>query len=192
LGCEKKGVGFMKRVLLTVAIALLIPGLLGAATATMGLYDAAGKLYYEPSNGVPFQLYLYLIQSDYYVTSIEYQLVPENSYFTVQSVEYPANVGVVLGDPLAGHTVSYWPPMSGLPNGCDVMLTLNCVTTRNCTAMKDYELIIGVHPDSGELRGTYDPGDEFFPIVGLTTYLCLDQVGTEDDDTWGAIKSLYR
>ncbi|MBN2185599.1 MAG: hypothetical protein JW746_09755 [Candidatus Krumholzibacteriota bacterium] len=182
----------MKRVLLTVAIALLIPGLLGAATATMGLYDAAGKLYYEPSNGVPFQLYMYLIQSDYYVTSIEYQLIRENSYFTVQSVEYPSNVGVVLGDPLTGHSVTYWPPMSGIPNGYDMMMTLNCVTSRNCTAMKDYELIIGVYPGSGELRGTYDPEGEFFPIVGLTTYLCLDQVGTEEEGSWGAIKSLYR
>ena len=182
----------MKRVLLTIAIALVIPGMLGAAPATMGLYDAAGKLYYEPTSGVPFQLYLYLIQSDYYVTSIEYQLVPENTYFTVQSVEYPDNAGVILGDPLSGHQVSYYPPMDGLPNGYDIMLTLNCVTTRNCTAMRDYELIIAEHPVSGLLGGTYEPGDDFFPIIGLTTYLCLDQVDVEEEGSWGAIKSLYR
>lgn len=181
----------MKRVLLIVAFALLIPGLIGATTATMGLYDAAGKLHYDPSNGVPFQMYLYLVQSDYYVTSIEYRLVIPNSYFTIQSVDYPANMGTVLGDPLAGHTITYWPPMSGLPTGYALMLTLNCVTTRGCNNMKDYPLAIGVHPVSGELQGTYDPEGDFFPIVGLTTYLCLDQVPVEDG-TWGAIKSLYR
>lgn len=181
----------MKRVLLIVAFALLVPGLVGAYPATMGLYDAAGKLHYEPTNGVTFQLYLYLVQSDYYVTSIEYQLVIPNTNLTIQSVEYPASMGTVLGDPLVGHTITYWPPMTGLPSGFDLMATLNCATTRSCNNMKDYPLAIGVHPVSGELQGTNDPGGEFFPIVGLTTYLCLDLIEVENG-TWGAIKSLYR
>ena len=180
----------MKRVLLTIAIALLIPGLVSAAGAVMGLYADGGKLYYQPSNGVPFPLYLYLIQSDYYVTSIEYQLVIPNTNFAVLSVEYPANMGTTLGDPATGHTVTYWPPMTGLPSGFDLMATLNCTTYRNCNSMSDYPLAIGAHPVSGELQGTYDPEGDFFPIIGLTTYLCLDQIGLEEG-TWGAIKSLY-
>ncbi|MBN2069925.1 MAG: hypothetical protein JW814_00600 [Candidatus Krumholzibacteriota bacterium] len=183
----------MKRVLLTVAIALLIPGLLGAADATLGLYSD-GKLHYQPSMLTSFQLHLFLVQSDYYVTAIEYLLLAPDANFQVQSVEYPSNQQVSIGsptDPLEGHAISYWPPMTGFPDGYDLMATLNCITVAPCELMPDYPLLITVNPESGELRGTYYPENETFPIIGLTTYLCLDQIAVEDG-TWGAIKSLYK
>ena len=54
-----------------------------------------------------------------------------------------------------------------------------------------FSFFIGPHPDSGEIRGTFAPENELFPIVGLTSIICPDLVGTQEEN-WGAIKSLYR
>jgi hypothetical protein len=164
--------------------------MLAAGDATLGLYSD-GKMHYEPTMLQTFQLHLYLVQSDYYVTAIEYQLVTPDGNFAVSSVDYPANQQNSIGHPQAGHAINYWPPMSGFPDGYDLMATFNCVTVQPCELMPDYPLTISVHPDTGELRGTYYPENDTFPIIGLTTYLCLDAVPVEDG-TWGAIKSLYK
>jgi hypothetical protein len=63
----------MKRVLLTVAVALLIPSILMAAPVTVGVYFD-GSLVYTPTGGpsTSFKASLYMIQNDYYVTGVEY------------------------------------------------------------------------------------------------------------------------
>jgi hypothetical protein len=181
----------MKRVLLTVAVALLIPGLLGAAPATMGVY-VDGKLHYTPAAPLSFfDMYLYLVQSDYFVTAVEYQLVRPNGNFVLTGVSYPDNFSIELGDPLSGHAITFWPPMTGYPTGYDLLATYHCMTLLPCENMPNYPLTIGVNPGSGELRGTYSPDNDFFSIIGLTTYLCPDGVANEAG-SWGTIKSLYR
>ena len=57
--------------------------------------------------------------------------------------------------------------------------------------LADYPIVIGPHPGSGELWGTFYPDNETFPIIGLTSTLCPEFVGVEST-SWGAIKSLYR
>lgn len=181
----------MKRVLLTVAVALLIPGLLGAAPATMGVYYD-GKLQYTPAAPLtPFDMYLYLVQSDYFVTAVEYQLTQPAGMFVLTGVSYPANFSVELGDPIGGHSITFWPPMTGYPTGYDLLATYHCLTLAPCASMPNYALTVAAHPVSGELRGTYSPDNEFFPIIGLTTWLCPDGVANEEG-SWGTIKSLYR
>lgn len=181
----------MKRVLLTVAVALLIPGLLGAAPATLGVYFD-GKTYYTPAAPfTEFNLYLYLVQSDYFVTAVEYQLTQPGGMFVITEVTFPPNFQVQLGDPFAGHSIAYWPPMSGYPNGYDLLATYHCLTLAPCASMPNYALTIGPNPGSGALQGSYYPDNELFPIIGLTTYLCPDGVANEDG-SWGTIKSLYR
>ncbi len=109
LGSASKGVGLMRKLLLAFATALLIPGMLGAAT--LGAYfETPSRMADSPA---PF------------------------SFFDV------------------------YPPM------------------------------IGPHPDSGEIRGTFAPENELFPIVGLTSIICPELVGTQEE-SWGAIESLYR
>jgi hypothetical protein len=182
----------MKRVLLTVAVALLIPGLLLAQPKTMGVYfDGGYKLTKNPAALTPFQAQLYLVQSEYFVTAVEYQLVVPDGNFVVTGVSYPANFSVELGDPVSGHSITFWPPMTGYPDGYDLLATYDCLTLLDCALMPDYPITVGPHPVSGELRGTYSPDNEFFPIIGLTSYLCIDQIANETE-SWGAIKSLYR
>jgi hypothetical protein len=183
----------MKRVLLIVAVALLIPGLLAAQPmAQMGIFFEGGyKTTYTPTPFVPFQAQLFIIQSEYYVTAVEYQVLRPDANFVITGVTYPANFAAELGDPMSGHSITFWPPMTGYPNGYDLLATYNCLTLVDCAQMPDYPLEIGPHPDSGELRGTYSPDNDFFPIIGLTSYLCPEVVGAENQ-SWGAIKSMFR
>jgi hypothetical protein len=185
----------MKRVLLLMAIALLIPGMLGA-TAMLGLYFAPGQMALTPAPGTPFKIYLYLHQADYFITGIEYQLLtpsdPTHVMFSLSpSIEYPDNMTVNLGDPFNGHSIGYYPPFNGFVPGYNLMCTMTGMITVPCSTMYDYSLVIGPHPESGELRGTYAPDNDFFPIIGLTSRLCPEAYAT-DETSWGAIKSLYK
>jgi hypothetical protein len=186
----------MKRVLLTLAVALLIPGMLNAAT--MGAYFGFGgsqMAYSPPAPFSFFDVYLYLHNSNYYVTAVEYQLQtpldPGHALFAYQGVEYPDNMSVDLGDPFVGHSITYWPPLNGYIPGYNLLATLkDCYITGPCGSIIDYPLVIGPHPDSGELRGTFTPDHDFFPISGLTSILCPVEFAAEET-SWGAIKSLY-
>lgn len=190
----------MKRVLLIFAVALLIPGMLSAAT-TMGVYFGymPGEMNYHPTEFVFFDAYLYLHHADVYITAVEYQLVTPNdlghALFTITALDYPDNMSINLGNPFSGHSIAYWPPLNGYVPGYNLMCKYTCITTDNCLdeggVLVNYQLVIGPHPDSGELRGTYFPDNLFFDITGSTSLLCPDPNEIEEE-SWGAIKSMYR
>lgn len=183
----------MKRVLLIVAVALLIPGLLAAQPmAQMGIFFEGGyHLTYSPPALTMFKAQLFIIQSEYFVTAVEYQVVRPDTRFVITGTSYPPNFSVELGDPMTGHSITFWPPMTGYPNGYDLLATYDCLILQDCALMPDYPLVIGPNPESGELRGTFSPDNDFFPIFGMTSYLCPEVVGAENQ-SWGAIKSMYR
>jgi hypothetical protein len=52
--------------------------------------------------------------------------------------------------------------------------------------------VVGPHPDSGFLRGTFAPENEFFDIIGLTSVLCPEEPVAVEEESWGTIKSMYR
>jgi hypothetical protein len=168
--------------------------MLMAQNPTMGIFFA-GKLHYDPVPFTMFDARLYLVQDTYYATAVEYQLQtptdPGHAFFVISSISYPSNFSAELGDPFTGHSITFWPPNTGFPDGYDLLATYTCFTTVECEAMPDYPLVIGPHPDTGFLRGTYSPDNEFFDITGLTSILCL--YGTPNDsESWGAIKSMYK
>jgi hypothetical protein len=185
----------MKRVLLTVA-ALLIPSILMAAPVTVGVYFH-GSLAYTPTAGpgVPFVGALYMVQNEYYVTGLEYSLVtpndPAHSQFIITGYTYPPNHSLTLGSAFAGQAITFWPPLTGYPDGYDLLVTYECRVLAPCAQMWDYPIVVSADPGSGYLRGTYAPNNYFFEITGLTSFICPEQIGTEEE-SWGAIKSMYR
>jgi hypothetical protein len=185
----------MRKLLLAIAMALLIPGMLSAATLGVYFSNAPATMAYAPAPFSFFDVYLYLHDAEFYVTAVEYQLQtpvdPSHALFSIVSVTYPDNGTVALGDPFTGHAIAYWPPLNGFMPGYNLLVTLRCMTTAPCGSLSDYPLVIGLHPGSGELRGTFAPDNEFFQIAGLTSVLCPEQIGTQEE-SWGAIKSLYR
>ena len=187
-----KGSWIMKRVLLTVAVALLIPSILMAAPVTVGVYFD-GSLAFTPTGGpsTAFKASLYMIQSDYYVTGVEYALYTPSPEFVIAGYNYPPNHALALGDAINGHSITYWPPLTGYPDGYDLLVNYECYFTSNCNQWSNYTIEVGPHPDSGYLRGTYSPNNDFFDIIGLTSFICPEGVAVEDN-SWGAIKSMYR
>lgn len=182
----------MKRVLLTVAVALLIPSILMAAPVTVGVYFEGSLAYTPPSSpGQSFMGSLYMIQNEYYVTGMEYSLITPDVNFIINGYSYPPSHALALGDAFNGHSITYWPPLTGYPDGYDLLVNYECYFTSNCSQVSNYTIEVGPHPDSGYLRGTYSPDNEFFDIIGLTSWLCPEGVGTEEE-SWGAIKSMYR
>ena len=183
----------MKRVLLTVAVALLIPSILMAAPVTVGVYFDGG-LTYTPTGvpGDPFLGSLYMVQSEYYVTGLEYALETsiEGTFF-ITGYSYPPTHALSLGDAFNGHSITYWPPLTGYPEGYDLLVNYECRFVATCEQAVNYEIRVVANPDSGFLRGTYSPNNDFFDIIGLTTYMCPEGVGTEEK-SWGTIKSMYR
>jgi hypothetical protein len=167
----------MKRVLLTVAVALLIPSALMAFTPMIGVYFE-GHLTYTPAfDGNPFSAHLYTVQEEYNITGIEYSLVtpmdPMHTMFAIIGWSYP-------------------PFLAGFPDGYNLLVTYECLAlTESCDGMWDYPIEVHPDPRSGFLRGTYEPDNEFFDFVPLTSWLCPEQIGTEEE-SWGAIKSMYK
>ena len=184
----------MKKMISALAIMILIPGML-MACPTLGVYYG-GRLHYDPVGPyTQFELYLYIVHWEHFVTAVEYQLVtptdPSHASFLILGVTYPPNQSLFLGNPFIGHSITFWPPVTGYPDGYDLLATYTCLTVVPCEQMYDYPLVIGPHPDSGKLRGTFYPDNDMFKITGLTTYLCLNEISVAGD-SWGVIKSLYK
>lgn len=184
----------MKRVLLTVA-ALLIPSILMAAPATVGVYFDGTLTGTHPGAYTPFIGSLYIVQSEYYVTGVEYSLVtpndPAHAQLIIQGYTYPPSHSLTLGEAWGGQSLTYWPPLTGYPEGYDLLVTYQFLALAECVDMPDYPIVVSPHPDSGYLRGTYSPNNDFFEITGLTSFLCPESIATEEE-SWGAIKSMYR
>jgi hypothetical protein len=187
----------MKKVLLVLIAALVVPGLLSAQT--MGVYfENPGQMAYTPVAPV-FEGLLYLHNADYYVTAVEYMLSapldPTHVLVQLIGTSYPDNMSVELGDPfdtVLGHSLSYWPPLNGYTPGYNLLATYTFYMPNGpCVGIVDFPLVIVANPSSTFLRGTYHPDNLTFPIIGLTSILCPEQVGVEEE-SWGAIKSLYK
>lgn len=184
----------MKRALLIMSVMLLLPGVV-AADGTVGVFfDGPGVMDYCPATGEWFTGYLYMHAAEYYITGIEYQLLtpmdPTHTMVIMGVPEYPDNSTLQLGDPFTGHTITYWPPLNGYMPGYNLLCTFNFYTVAG-DGLEEYPLVIGPHPETEELRATYYPNNYYFYPAGLTSLLCPTVTATEEE-SWGAIKSLYR
>lgn len=193
----------MKRALLILAVALLIPGVLSAQDALIGVYfdvppDAAPEtMHHYPTGGASFTGYLYSLNAAYYITGIEYQLLtptdPTHVAIYLFETVLPPSASLTIGDPFAGHAITFWPPLNGYMPGYNLMATYTFYAAVDCYTgvLQDYPIVVGPNPDSGELRGTYSPDNDYFHPIGLTSILCPVETANREE-SWGAIKSLYR
>jgi hypothetical protein len=167
------------------------------AGTTMGLYfdHWPGKMDYSPPPTSFFDVYMYLHDAPYFVTALEYSLLtpadPAHSLFIIVETELTASAVVELGSPWEGHSLAFWPPLSGFDPGYNMICKYTCMTLAPCGAgIMDYPIVVGPHPVSAELWGTYFPDNNTFPIVGLTSIICPVLIGVEET-SWGAIKNLF-
>jgi hypothetical protein len=192
----------MKRLLIVAMLILIVPASGIAASATLGLYFCPHMYYFPAGPYEVFEAHLYIVQNEYSVTGIQYALEtpsdPTHSLLVLLGIEYPFNHTVDIGDPWTGHAVTYNPPMDCYPYGYDLMMTYTFMTTVECEQMWDYQIYVVGHPDAGlehpvygGLYGTYAPYHEAFDIGGLMSVICPTEVDAKEE-SWGAIKSMYR
>ncbi len=188
------------KVVLLFAVLLLVPAMI-CAQATMGAYFGyvPGLMAYYPTPFSHFDVFIYLHNSNVYVTAVEYQLQtptdPGHVYFMISEIHYPELYSVSLGSPFDGHSITYWPPLDGWNPGYNELCRLVCFTIEPCWneggALFEYFLVIGPHPDTGEIKGTYWPGNLPFPIIGLASKICPDEPVGVEEESWGAIKAMF-
>jgi hypothetical protein len=193
----------MKRVLLAMLAILVIPGMVLAASATIGVYVDGGKLYYSPAGAyTAFDAYLYVVQDQYKITGVQYMLEtpsdPTHSQLVLLNIEFPFQYSIDIGDPWNGHAITYSPPVDHYPYGYAMLVKYEFLTQVDCPDMLDYLINVVDHPDTGlwipecdGLYATYPPNHEPFCLDGLTTTLCPTETDAEEE-SWGAIKSMYK
>jgi hypothetical protein len=191
---------FAMKMVILIAVLLLVPAML-CAQATMGVYFGyvPGLMVYDPTPFSFFDVFIYVHNSNVYVTAVEYQLQtptdPGHVSLQISSVSYPENYSVSLGDPFNGHSITYWPPLDGWSPGYNELCKLECFTTEPCLdeggTLIEYFMVIGPHPETGEIKGTYWPGNLPFPIIGLTSKVCPEEPVGVEEESWGAIKAMF-
>jgi hypothetical protein len=193
----------VKRSLLILAVLMiLVPETLGAAT--LGLYFDMKMNAMARDVDVEsfFDVYIYLCAADHYVNALEYRILapsdPALEFIELDKVTLPENIVLEMGDPMAGHSIAFWPPLNGYYPGYNFILKMRFISHAECPMVPpgpgpviwDYPLVVGPHPDSGQLIGATWPEAEIFPIIGLTSTLCPRAIASEKT-SWGAIKSLF-
>jgi hypothetical protein len=193
----------MKRVLLAVAVTLVIPSIL-IAEPTVGVYFEDMELAYTPAVTTPFYAALYIQQTEepiVQITAIEYSLelskdgVPiapgDPLIVAIDPDGWPWEYSIDYGDIWGGHAITYFPPLSPDSQGFDLLATYEMVLLQDCTAAGEITVTVKEDPRSGYLRGTYYPDADKIYCVGLSSLVCPAEVGTKEE-SWGAIKSMYR
>ena len=178
------------------ALVLLVPAA-ALTQPTMGVFFtyAPGNIYYSIMDGPPhlFDGYVYAHNLYCHLLSCEFQLVIENPAIMVQSTEYLQD-SASIGEPTAGVSISYWPPLDGWSPGYNLLCILHLIAIDRCTScggtLVDVSIIISPHPDSGEILGTRWPTTDTFQFIGLTSIVCPGGAAT-NEPSWGAIKCMF-
>jgi hypothetical protein len=183
------------KAIVIAALLLLVPVAV-LAQPTMGLYFTytPGNIYYYITDPPPqfFDGYIYAHNVDCYLSACEFQLVIGHPAITVQTTDYLPG-SVTLGDPVNGVSITYWPPLDGWTPGYNLLCTVHFLATDYCLhcggTLIDVPIVIGPHPDTGEIRGTCWPDNDIFQFIGLSAMICPCGTDTQEE-SWGAIKKM--
>jgi hypothetical protein len=184
----------MKALTIIALVLLLLPATI-MAQPTMGIYFTYTpfNLYYYPTYpGELFDGYVYVHNTDCYLTAAEFQVIIGHPAISVNSFTLLPG-WINLGDPVAGISISGWPPLDGWNPGYNLIMTIKFLAIDYCMefggGIQDVPITIGPHPETGGVRGTCWPDNNLFPYIGLTAIICPFGTATEDA-SWGAIKSM--
>jgi hypothetical protein len=184
----------MMKSLIIAAIVLLVPAAL-LAVPTMGIYFTyePGKIYYYPSYPAEqFDGYIYVHNTACYLTAAEFQVVIGGPQIVVSGFELLPG-WISLGDPIAGISITGWPPLDGWNPGYNLLMKLHLLALDMCQeydgTIVNMPIYIGPHPDTGAVRGSCWPDNTLFNYIGLTSIFCPWPVAAEEK-SWGAIKAM--
>lgn len=137
-----------------------------------------------PGIGVPVTLYIALVNSNVWVSGVEFAVnYPPELIFLADQNTPP----VTVGQTPSGISMGFALPQNGFSalEVCQVLCLWNC----DGCAVTDSPIIVTPNPNTGFIGFTDFPNYDAFPAIGLTSLICAT-VPTQDT-TWGKVKSLY-
>lgn len=180
---------------LIITLLILIP-VSTLAQPTLGVYfdPWPGKMHIEVECEHIYHAYLYGHNIDCMLTAVEYELdMPAD--LSVILTTYPPEYQIHMGSATTGHSITYWPPLNGWTPGYNILATYSILAQDCCTwhggTLVDKPMVIIVHPKGGQVAGTCYPDNAIFDFIGLTSTICPEVISVEEQ-SWGAIKALYR
>lgn len=193
----------MKRLLVAIVLLVLVSaGANAQCTPNIGVFfDTDLNSLVWPAPFETFPAYIYVWGVDLSITAVEFSLDtpddPLHEYCFHTDVVYPEQTSLYMGDPWNGLSIAYWPPLSCYGDDAVLLCTINLVTTEACTTdggtLSWYFIDIAEHADTGEMRGTFAPDNEFFPLYACTGYSIICQPPYANEAaSWSAVKSLLR
>jgi len=182
------------RAALIAIMVLLLPAALFAGQ-TIGIwFDYRAGMTYSPMPHESFVGYVYADNANCYISGIEFALSPIPPTVYYDGYEVPEGA-LSIGDPIVGVGISYFPPLNGYYPGYNELCKLHFTAEEDWCyqyggTLVNVPLQIIPHPETGFVRGTCYPENNFFDLTGLMSYLCPEGIGTKPA-SWGAIKSLF-
>ena len=147
------------KALIIAALVMLIPASI-LAQPTMGVYFSYEpfNIYYSPSYmGEQFDGYLYVHNTDCYLTAVEFMMVIGHPGFQFTGFDLLPG-WINLGDPLIGMSISGWPPLDGWIPGYNVLAVFHFLAIEYCDiyggTLVDVPIQLVPHPDTGVISGT--------------------------------------
>jgi hypothetical protein len=185
----------MKAIVIAAILLLLLPAAL-FAEGTIGVFFDGPQMHYYPQELEEFVGYVYAHAAPCQLTAVEFMVeIPMGILPGV--VEVPEG-SLILGSPTTGLSITYWPPLDIYETGYVLLASIPFLATDVCiqcggTLADEHMQIVPVdrYPLPPFLGGTCWPGNEKVEMVGLTSIICPQYIAVEEE-SWGAIKSLFR
>ena len=177
----------MRKVLAITAVLLVIGSFAFAQTPNVQMVFDEGYVSqtYACSPGEYFQGYLVARNFNAYIQAIEYNVYyPAGLSKVAEFSPAPLVIGAT-DDYEKGCSISWSIPQNGFNPVLTMTVTFQCI---ECTP--DGQIVVGPNVNSGFVRATQYPTNEFIYGIGMTSVLCPVTIPTENT-TWGGVKALY-
>ena len=160
----------------------------GASVGAMGCPDNSDPCW---TTGCYQMLYVFAVNFNMWMQAIEYQITYPSGLIFLSDQK---NAGSLkIGASPSGISFSY--PIPGdayVPfQTQQVFVQWNCSGNPRVCPLPDDQIIVGPHPDSGELAALSYPALTKVLGIGMTSTVCPVTVSAKET-TWGAVKSLYK
>lgn len=139
-----------------------------------------------PAGTVLGTLYVVLNNVNSFISAVEFGIVyPPAIGWLGDAFDTPLH----LGDSPTGVAISWSTPRNAFGN-LKVMEAIFVWNCEGCVGFENNPIIVVPHPQTNQLRAVAAPSNILINLVGGTSMICPQGIPVQEE-TWGAIKSLY-
>jgi hypothetical protein len=187
----------MKRVLAICFAIMIVGSLVFAQTPNVQITFDQNYRVTSHTCSPPENDFFYVVAHNFnaWITGIEYKIsFPAGIVFIADQLPDPENmlnIGQCIGKdmnpayPFDGIAISWLQPQNGYQSVLCEMVWYNC---GSCNP--DSPIVVINHGDSGCIRATDYPYNNYIYGIGMTSTFCPETIPAESN-TWGSVKALY-